>query len=426
MSKTKACAHAGCKIVPFFGMFGDKAAFCRTHKLPGMEDVKTKRCAQTGCKSLNPAFGLAGGKGTYCSTHKLPGMEDVRNKHCAHAGCKSQPVFDVEGGKGAYCGTHKLPGMEDVKTKRCSYAGCKSLNPVFDVEGGKGTYCGTHKLPGMENVKSKRCAHAGCKSLNPVFDVEGGKGAYCGTHKLPGMEDVKNKRCAHAGCKSQPKFDFECGKGTYCGTHKLQGMKDVKSPKCNKCKLFRVNTRGDSCMTCRTGSEKQQRIELEVRGALDDDAALKNYSSADTVHPCASKEGGRAIRADTSWELAEFVLVLEVDEYEHAHYEVSCEQKRIHELHELAGNPLVLVRYNPHAPLVKLGKRARGDSRNHGWLVSLLKGILDSDGKPPQEEQAIKVRGSDQLRVIYAGYSNARVDELWDFVSEAYDSKSSL
>lgn len=48
------------------------------------------------------------------------------------------------------------------------------------------------------------------------------------------------------------------------------------------------------------------------------------------------------------------VVFLEVDEYQHSHYEVSCELRRMSDVHRsliMEGNtiPIAFVRYNPHA-----------------------------------------------------------------------------
>jgi len=343
----------------------------------GMRDVNSKRCAHVGCDRINPIFGVVGGKGTFCKKHALPGMFDVKSKRCAHEGCGTRPSFDVAGGKGTFCKKHALPGMRDVASKRCAHEGCTRVNPNFGVVGGKGTCCKKHKQPGMIDVVNKRCKHEGCDSIGPAFGVAGGKGEFCKTHATPEMADVKNKRCAHDGCDSIcPVFDVDGGMGTFCKAHATPGMHDVKSPRCKTCKLFHVKKNGDNCATCRTGSEKAVRIELAIKAELSTHPRLALFSSHDTAHPCATALGADRIRPDFVWELADRVVVLEVDEEEHRLYELTCERARVHKLHELFGKPLILLRYNPDAPLVKLGKRKRAEG-GHAWLQALLLQLLD-------------------------------------------------
>lgn len=54
----------------------------------------------------------------FCARHKLPGMMDVRNRRCEHAGCTRQPSYGQEGQRRQFCFTHKREGDVDVKSTR--------------------------------------------------------------------------------------------------------------------------------------------------------------------------------------------------------------------------------------------------------------------------------------------------------------------
>jgi len=229
------CEHTPCEKRASFDIKGGKGKYCSLHKLPGMIDVKHKRCEHSdGCDS-QPTFDLQGGKGRYCKNHKTPGMIDVRNKKCEHSdGCdRVNPTFDLPGGKGRFCKNHILPGMVNVKSKKCEHPdGCDRVNPTFDLPGGKGRFCKSHKAPDMVDVRSKCCEHTGCKH-RPTFDIPGGKGRYCKTHKTLGMVDVRNKKCEHpGGCDLRPTYDTQGGIGRYCKKHKSPEMVDVKHTNC--------------------------------------------------------------------------------------------------------------------------------------------------------------------------------------------------
>ncbi len=86
----------------------------------------------------------------------------------------------------------------------------------------------------------------------------------------------------------------------------------------------------------------------------------------------------------------------------------------MHKLHELAGKPLVLLRYNPDAPLVRLGKRRCGAPDDFAWLVELLHQLLlGTFENRDAEDGSLVARGNEELRVVYAGYSARRIEELF-------------
>jgi len=131
------CKEDGCEKRATFGIFKEKACFCKKHKEDNMIDVKNKRCDGinddgTVCDKINPVFNIEGGKGRFCAKHKQDHMVDVTNKRCEGKNdndtpCTSQPAFDIEGGKGRFCADHKKDGMINVKSKRCKTPLCEIL-----------------------------------------------------------------------------------------------------------------------------------------------------------------------------------------------------------------------------------------------------------------------------------------------------------
>ena len=53
------CSGANCTTRPSFGMDGQKARFCKDHKLDGMIDVAHARCEHASC-TKRPKFGIDG------------------------------------------------------------------------------------------------------------------------------------------------------------------------------------------------------------------------------------------------------------------------------------------------------------------------------------------------------------------------------
>lgn len=384
-----------------------------------------KKCKVNNCY-VQPHFNFDGEKKPlYCLQHKLEGMIDIINKRCKEKNCSVQPSFNHKGEKKAvYCFQHKLNDMVDVRSKKCIEKGC-FVQPRFNYKGEKkGLYCTNHKLPEMIDICSKKCKQENCK-VNPYFNYIGEKfGIYCMQHRLPEMINVITKTCKEKNCIIQPQYNYEKEKtGLYCSNHKKLGMIDVKSPKCQICKMTCVERKRVICFSCRSQTAKIKRRETVILEALNSDETLRKYTSQDQAHPCAKQMGLGKYRVDFSWELPDKVIILEVDENEHQNYNVECEQKRIHQLHEIFAKPLLIFRYNPDHVWVTMGKRKRNaaDSEKHAWLVSQLVLVLQS--KFDDIDKCVIVRGSDEMKVLYAGYSEKRIDELWDWINLHYNNK---
>ncbi len=74
------CNNETCNKKAFFNYAGEKAISCKTHKLPGMIDVKNKKCLEC---SKNPLFNFKGVKGgIYCNSHKKDNMVNVTHRMC--------------------------------------------------------------------------------------------------------------------------------------------------------------------------------------------------------------------------------------------------------------------------------------------------------------------------------------------------------
>ena len=181
-------------------------------------------------------------------------------------------------------------------------------------------------------------------------------------------------------------------------------MVDVRSNFCRLCHLFQVRQKADLCWTCRTGQEKVQRHELAIKALLEGHPCIpvRFYSAHDRTHPCARGLDADKIRPDFIWELLDRVVVLEVDEEEHRMYNVD-ERARLHKLHELAGKPLTLVRFNPDASLRSLGldaKRRHGEDdtgvnvKKYSWLLSLVELIITHQIIPNEVTSVIVERGN--------------------------------
>ena len=103
------CVYGLCPVVhaTHAPWVGAESRWCRAHRPAGSVNVVHRRCGFIGCPKVNPAFGYATrtegplqddqrpegdgapgeSRGQYCKTHRLPGMVDVRSRRCGHEGC---------------------------------------------------------------------------------------------------------------------------------------------------------------------------------------------------------------------------------------------------------------------------------------------------------------------------------------------------
>jgi hypothetical protein len=285
----------------------------------------------------------------YCKTHKLPGMIDIKNKRCIFNNCNKQPRFGYPKSKLAeYCKTHSLPDMIDIKSKRCIFNNCL-IKPNFgNPESKIAKYCKTHKLPGMIDIKNKRCIFNNCNKQSRFGNLGSKIAEYCKTHSLPGMIDIKSKRCIFNNCLTRANFGNPESKIVeYCKTHSLPGMIDIKNKHCKLCNIIRTQPKYKGyCYNC-------------YRHIFPEDILSRAYKSKELlVVEYIKKEfptleiindkciGSSKCRPDIYIDFTTWALIIEIDENQHNDY--LCENERMQKL--LEDNkfiPITFIRFNP-------------------------------------------------------------------------------
>jgi hypothetical protein len=321
-----------------------------------MKNVNCKECEVADCKT-QPTYDWPGGKGIRCVSHKQEGMEDVVNTDlCEHVGddgikCKTRPSFNLEGLPAKFCKKHSTGLMIDVVNKRCEHAGCRKINPIFGNIGERGRFCKEHKQHGMKDVVNKHVCEEDECSKRPVFDFEGGKGRRCFSHKLSGMIDIHNKRCQEEGCdKINPAYGFEKGKGVMCVQHRKKGMENVVSKKCATCPTIAGRKLQGYCYRCFIYAFPENDIvrnhKTKERSVAD--IIKSSYPELKVLLDKSIPGGTSCRRPDIFIDMGEDVMIIEIDENQHSHYDCSCENKRLMELFQDAGSrPLTMIRFNP-------------------------------------------------------------------------------
>ncbi len=391
-----------CNKRSYYNLPGLRPRYCNNCKTDDMINVVNKKCIQ--CTIKYPCFNLEGLPKLYCRDCKTNDMINVNNKKCIQCKIK-RPTFNLQGLKPLYCIDCKTAKMIDVVSKKCIQ--CKIKQPNFNLEGLPKLYCNDCKTDDMIDVVSKRCIQ--CNLKQPTFNLEGLPKLYCRDCKTDDMINVHNKKCIQCNIKI-PHFNLKGLRPLYCGDCKTDKMVDVKNNKCKTCSLFQVKSKEDECFTCRRGP-KIIRHETIIKEQLEL-SILKNYSSYDISHPCSNEMGIRKIRPDFTWETEKNIMILEVDENAHRLYNVECEQGRIHELHELFQKPLILVRYNPDAKMSILNQ---SNKKEHSYLIQTLENIIHQD-----KFDGLTKKGNEEIKVIYIGYKEERINELWDYIESVY------
>ena len=273
-------------------------------------------CKENGCKKYS-TYNVKGEKtAIYCLAHKLDGMVDVKNKTCFHPGCKVRSSFNTKGEtKALYCYAHKLHEMVDVIHKTCIYPSCK-VQPAFNTEDKiKAIYCSEHKLDGMVDIKHPTCIHTGC-NVQPIFNAEGKtKALYCFAHKLDGMIDIKNKICKSSWCSTRVREKYD----GYCRFCYVNMFPDKPASRNYKTKEYSV----------------VEYVKTKFPNFL--------WIADKIVNGGCSKR-----RPDLLLDLLYQIVIIEIDENQHADYDCSCQNKRVMELSQDFGHrPIIFIRFNP-------------------------------------------------------------------------------
>lgn len=234
---------------------------------------------------------------------------------------------------------------QKVIRRQCVAIGCKVLQSNFGVSGStEATHCLTHKVKGMINLSVKHWVKGPLPSnfLGPGrIDI------------LTHSECQSRKRCiAPDGCSSFPSFNILGSKiPTYCGRHKLADMVNVVKKTCvyEWCETQISNQKYNGyCVRCfaytfpdKPVSRGYQTKERAVTCFLKDAFPTVTWTCDRRV-----TDGCSARRPDMLCDLGDQVLIVEIDEHQHASY--SCENKRMMQLSTDVGHrPIVFIRFNP-------------------------------------------------------------------------------
>ena len=310
------------------------------------EAPKRQRVGRRTCESCSkiPTFNLpAETTARFCADHKEAGMVDVKNRTCES--CSKRPTFNLPGGTRArFCADHKEARMVDVVSRTCESC---SKQPAFNLPGEtRARFCADHREARMVDVKNRTCES--CPTL-ASYGFPGHGVSYCATHKREGTKLRPSKKCSD--CLEYATHGITTAER--CERHALPGDANLVEQLCTNCNLPHLVNEDRLCNDCCAwlgGKVPKLAKQREVVQFLDAQLGEYPYSSVDRTPPDVKDCGGKE-RPDVLWGLdvlPDRIVILEVDENQHADRACECEQVRmINITHALGSETTVWIRYNP-------------------------------------------------------------------------------
>jgi hypothetical protein len=372
----RTCQFAKCMRQPSFGTQERRPVFCREHHDPNKHrNVMMRLCHAMGCL-MTRTYGHPGGKPTYCSKHgKERGLVLLCTK-CEHPDCTIIPSYGTEWGKPITCRQHKREGFFSVKGKICAIPTCET-RATFGTERGRPITCRKHAPPFFFCVVGRKCVEQGCHTA-ARYGRPGNKKMHCYTHRKRGEVPILCQSCtAQATCKEKPIFGSKHPER--CQAHKLDSDLNLVERNCTQCNIQDILMEDDKCQACtlfpqimRTNRLKKQRA---VQGFLDANEQLRDYDFCDRPIFVPETGGCSPQRPDFLWDCHTHVVVLEIDEEQHKHYDPVCEETRMINIANNLFRPTVFVRFNPDT--------YKGQTRHFDRLEELKRWIIRlRDSKP--------------------------------------------
>ena len=199
---------------------------------------------------------------------------------------------------------------------------------------------------------------------------------------------LPNPRKKCSSCKNLALYGYRYQ--LVCEEHKKPDMYNLVEKQCSNCCLIDVLNDKNLCQSCGDFIIKGAHLakQKEVKAFLD--AREEKYSSYDRIlHTQCGRE-----RPDFVFETPTHVVILEVDEEQHKHYQPDCERIRMINISQAVGMPVIFLRYNPDH-----FKKSPGRIISTQRKEIMLKWLCYLKKCPPKD-------ASDFLRVAYLFYDN--------------------
>ena len=342
-------------------------------------------------------------KPSFCKAHKSEEMIDVYSVRCDYVSeygecCKKTVSWGYpDKKKKIRCAEHKLDGMKDLKHPWCKESDCDKFRSYGFIKDKIMTHCAKHKKDGMINLKHKMCEE--CEKTKKAEDVliasynYNGEtaGKFCNEHQLVGMVDVTHQRCifkdGFEDCTRRPLYNvYTEAKPRFCVKHKTDEMIDVANKKCLSSWCFERSYSPlyeGYCLRCfvHLFPDKKFARNYRTKEKAVSDFILEKFSNMSWFSDKRVIDGCSRRRPDLFLDLGYQVIIIEVDENQHIHYDCSCENKRLMELSKDVGHRnIIFIRFNPDQYVNKYGKK-----NNTCWTINHSTKLLSISSKNKKE-----------------------------------------
>ena len=349
-----------CKIVtPTYGMKDKKPRWCKdcSSNHPGAFDVKHPMCEI--CHETRPCFGYADDKKLrwcyICSQtlqHEKPVINLVQIK------CEDCKIISATYGIDniiRWCSgcAKKYEGAFDVKSKMCE--DCNVVHPTYGtIEDKRRRWCTNCAKNHNNSIKVLGlCEICGEKNASFGYEIDR-KHRWC-FNCSPDDPNVKNlvtKRCANPDCVMQSTVAYD--------------------------KIFCAQCDPNQTTVLR---KKEKRVYNILYDALGDKVLIWNKPIG------GDKEcEGRQKRPDILIHNATFGIIVEVDEDQHkcpSYGGQLCEIKRMNDIMNAYGLPLVFIRYNPDGYKIDDQKQVTTKKRRELKLIESVTYYITKDQIEP-------------------------------------------
>jgi hypothetical protein len=354
------------KAIPTFNRPGESApiwcAKCPNKPIDAI-DVKNKRCQ---CGKARPTFNIPGESvPIWCAKcpNKYIDAINVKNKKCQCG--KAEPTFNKPGESVpiwcAKCPNKSIDAI-NVKNKRCQ---CGKSAPSFNNPGESVPIwcakCPNKSLDAID-LKNKRCL---CKKARAYFNIPGQLPLCCSQCKTSKMVFLPTKKCSN--CQNLAIFGLFARQR--CEKHKLESDFNYAEEICKSCGLQEILDSDQNCKYCNPA--KFIKYIKQKENTIKDVLLANHFKFIQDKIPNGT-ECGRE-RPDFLFDVGSHIVILEVDENQHKHYQKECEQIRMFNITQTFGGlPVFWIRYNPDNFKTKKKIIQVSDLQKHKHLLDWL------------------------------------------------------
>lgn len=360
MGGTQDCTARNCTTRAKYGFPNQKAVFCASHKQEGMVHVEAKRCEIEGCDVIVTRKNAEGK--LLCKNHnplhvaptkaekpgRVYGPIPKPGKYCKEPSCMLKCNYGEMAGKPEYCSQHKTASMVNLTALICQAHGCLK-GASFGDDKTPRQFCAEHKKKDMVSVKRHVCISKDCETRASYGPV-GEKPTRCAKHKITGMVNTVSRICEEEGCSKYACFGHLNEKPIRCSTHADLNMVDLVNATCAaegcNVRIHPENNDFKFCATHDTENLRHSKVrEISVAKLLQDNNKIWTSWNKE---PQDIRLCGGMYKPDFTFETPTHVVIIEVDELQHAQPGYKCDNKRMLDIfNSYGGLPLHFIRFNP-------------------------------------------------------------------------------